>query len=147
MPLDTNDLKTNEIFLETVVVNKNEKGVIVAYNFSIHRVVDGRMVGFCQFNDVGDTRNLSLRGNIGYGIEEQYRGNHYAGKACFLLFDLARSHDMEYLYITCDPDNYASRKTCEYVGGILENIADVPTDNSLYLEEGSKQKCIYRVNF
>ena len=146
MPLDISGLKTNEIFLELAVANKNEKGLIVAYAFSIHLVANGKMVGWCQLNDVGDNRNLSLRGNIGYGIDEQYRGNHYAGKACFLLFELARSHDMEYLYITCDPDNYASRKTCEYVSGILEIIVDVPADNRLYLEEGSKQKCIYRVN-
>lgn len=27
-------------------------------------------------------------------------------------------------YITCNPDNYASKKTCEYAGGKLLEIAE-----------------------
>ena len=76
---------------------------------------------------------------------ENYRGHHYAGKICLLLFELAKGHGMKYLYITCNPDNYASRKTCEYAGCILESIIDLTTDNNMYLE-GEMQKCIYLFN-
>ena len=37
-----------------------------------------------------------------------HRGHHYAGKACKLLFQLAQRHGMEYVIITCNPDNYPS---------------------------------------
>ena len=144
MPLDTSDLKTDEIFLKLVYENINEKGLIDGYVFDICLVADEEIVGSCDLR-IGYIGNLYLRGNIGYKVHEQYRGNHYAGKACPLLFGLARSHGMEYLYISCNPDNYASRKTCEYAGGVLEAIVDIPADNSLYLE-GDRQKCIYRVN-
>ncbi len=38
---------------------------------------------------------------------------------------------MEYLYITCNPDNYASKKTCEYAGGKLLEIAELPEGNDM----------------
>lgn len=42
-----------------------------------------------------------------------------------------------------NPDNHASRKTCEYAGGTLEAIVDLPEDNDMYMD-GERQKCIYR---
>lgn len=72
-------------------------------------------MGSCDLR-IGHNENLYYGGNIGYRVEEAYRGNHYAGKACLLLFELARKHDLQYLIITCNPDNAASRKTCEYAG-------------------------------
>ena len=54
-------------------------------------------------------------------------------------------HNMNYLYITCNPDNYASRRTCEYAGGKFEAIVNLPTDTDMYIE-GERQKCIYLFN-
>ncbi len=70
-------------------------------------------------------------------------GQHLAGKACLLLFELARKHDLGYLIITCNPDNYASRKTCEYAGGELLEIVELPEDNDMR-EDGEFEKCIFR---
>lgn len=64
------------------------------------------------------------------------------GKACLLLFRLAQKHDMKYLYITCNPDNYASRKTCEYAGGKLMDIVELPEGNDMR-DRGESEKCIY----
>ena len=83
-------------------------------------------------------------GNIGYAVSEKYRGHHYAGKACLLLFELARKHKLGYVFITCDPDNYASRKTCEYAGGKLLEIAELLEDNDMRIENGKTNTCIYR---
>ncbi|GGB47210.1 hypothetical protein GCM10007199_10880 [Fictibacillus barbaricus] len=49
---------------------------------------------------------------------------------------------MEKLIFTCNPDNIASRRTCEYVGGNLLEIIDVPENNDMY-QQGEKKKCIY----
>ena len=65
-------------------------------------------------------------------------------KACLLLFELARKHKLGYVIITCDPDNYASRKTCEYAGGRLLEIAELPEDNDMRIENGKTKACIYR---
>lgn len=144
MFFDTENLKTDEIFLnldKTVDGNPAKKWV-PAYYFKINRVSDGKEVGHCDLR-VGNTERLFFGGNIAYTVYEKYRGNHYAGKACLLLLMLARTHNMKYLYITCNPDNYASRKTCEYAGGKLMAIIDLPTDNDMFLEDGETHKCIY----
>ena len=92
---------------------------------------------------IGHNEGVYYGGNIGYGVGEPHRGRHYAGKACLLLFQLAKKHGMDYLYITCNPENTASRKTCEYAGGVLEGVVDVPEDNDMY-QRGERKKCIYR---
>lgn len=48
-----------------------------------------------------------------------------------------------YLIITCNPDNYASRKTCEYVGGELPEIVEWPEENDMR-KNGEFEKCIYK---
>ena len=50
---------------------------------------------------------------------------------------------MDYLIITCVPANLASSRTCELAGGKFLEIADIPTDNNMYLE-GKRQVKIYR---
>lgn len=49
---------------------------------------------------------------------------------------------MDSLIITCNPDNRASAKTCEYAGGILKETAKLPVTNEMY-REGAREKCIY----
>ena len=50
---------------------------------------------------------------------------------------------MDYLIITCNPDNYASRKTCKYAGEIFEKIVQLPDENDMRID-GETEKCIYR---
>jgi len=146
MFFDINHLKTDEIFLKLEKKSEAnpEKKWVDAYHFKICLVSDKTEVGDCDFR-VGNTEKLYFGGNIGYNVYENFRGNHYAGKACLLLLDLAKMHNMDYLYITCNPDNHASRQTCIYAGGHLESIINLPTDNDMYLE-GDRQKCIYIFN-
>ena len=144
MFFDTSSLKSDELSLRLVrTVEANPaKGLVPFYEFKIC-LADGTEVGQCNFR-VGYSERLYFGGHIGYAVDEPFRGHHYAGKACLLLFELARMHGMPYLYITCSPDNIASRKTCEYAGGVLEAIADLPPDNDMY-QRGDRRKCIYRV--
>lgn len=143
MFFDTVFLKTDEIYLKLIKTSNGnpKKNWVPAYHFKICLLQDGTEVGNCDLR-VGHNKNTYYGGNIGYGVYELYRGNHYAGKAWLLLFRLAKLHGMECLYISCNPDNYASRKTCEYAGGVLKTIIYLPEDNDMYLE-GEKQKCIY----
>ncbi|MGC4032889.1 MAG: GNAT family N-acetyltransferase [Tepidisphaeraceae bacterium] len=52
-------------------------------------------------------------GHIGYGVFPPARGQHYAERACRLILPLAKKHGLEELWITTNPDNIASRRTCE----------------------------------
>ncbi len=143
MFFDTTFLKNDEIqlLLEKTAEGNEEKGWVPAYHFAICDL-EGTKMGTCDLR-LGHNDKLYFGGNIGYRVEEQYRGHHYAGKACFLLFELAKKHELEYLIITCNPDNYSSRKTCEYAGGKLLEIAELPADSDMR-ERGMTEKCIYR---
>ncbi|MBQ7875189.1 MAG: GNAT family N-acetyltransferase [Oscillospiraceae bacterium] len=138
-------MKNDEIHLvlEKTVEGNDIRGWVPAYHFAICNN-SGTKMGVCDLR-IGHNTNTYYGGNIGYEIYNEYRGNHYAGKACFLLFELAKKHGMKYLIITCDPDNHASRKTCEYAGGELLEIAELPEDNDMR-RIGDKEKCIFRFN-
>jgi tagatose 1,6-diphosphate aldolase len=95
---------------------------------------------------IGDTVHIKMyAGHIGYRVHPAYRGHHYAAKACRLLLPLARLHGMKTLWITCNPDNFASRRTCEILGASLIEIVDIPHDHEMYLS-GERQKCRYRID-
>lgn len=143
MFLNTDFLKNDEIqlVLEKTVDGDAKKEWVPAYHFTICSN-EGEKLGVCDLR-VGHNDKLYYGGNIGYCIEEEHRGHHYAGKACLLLFELARKHGMEYIIITCNPDNYASRKTCEYAGGDLLEIVELPEGNDMR-EDGELEKCIFR---
>ncbi|MDR2025365.1 MAG: GNAT family N-acetyltransferase [Hungatella sp.] len=142
MFIDTDFLRSDEIFLklEKTVEGNADKDWLPAYYFDICDK-GGTKIGKCDLR-IGHNEKVYYGGNIGYGIDKEYRGHHFAGKACMLLFELARKHHMEYLIITCNPDNYASRKTCEYAGGVLEEIVQLPDQNDMRLN-GETEKCIY----
>lgn len=53
---------------------------------------------------------------------------------------------MDYLIITCNPDNYASGRTCEYVGCHFIETVELPKDNNMRIEDGETEKCIFRID-
>lgn len=118
-----------------------EKQWLPAYYFDIC-LLDGTKIGHCDLR-IGHNNKTYIGGNIGYGIDEPYRGHRYAARACFLLFQQARKHDMSYIIITCVPTNTASSKTCQTAGGKYVETADIPKDNEMYAEE-KRQVMIYR---
>ena len=140
---EVDDLRTHEIFLKLneTCEAKPEKRWLPAYYFDIC-LLDGTSIGGCDLR-IGHNDKTYIGGNIGYSVKEEYRGHHYAGKACKLLFEQAKKHGMDYLIITCDPTNTASAKTCEYAGGEYVETAEIPEDNEMYAE-GKRQVMVYR---
>lgn len=137
------DLNDGEIFLKLrkTCGEKPEKRWLPAYYFDICRA-DGIKIGVCDLR-VGHNDKTYIGGNIGYGIDPPFRGRHYAAKACRLLFRQAKKHGMDHLFITCDPDNTASKKTCLAAGGAYMGTALIPKDNELYAD-GKRFASIYR---
>ena len=141
LPVD--GLRCSNIFLrlEKTCEAQPDKQWVPAYYFSVC-LQDGTKIGYCDLR-VGHNDRLYIGGNIGYGIDEAYRGHHYALKACELLFTLARKHHMGYVIITCDPENMASRRTCELAGGKYLETAAIPEWHNMY-EEGMRRVRVYR---
>ena len=142
--LDTACLKDGEIALSLnhTAPGDLDRDWVPAYHFDICDSA-GQKMGQCDLR-VGYNDKLYYGGHIGYRVHEPYRGHHYAEKACRLLFQLAKRHDMPYLIITCNPDNIPSRRTCERLGGELLEIAELPEDNDMRREDGETHKCIFR---
>lgn len=102
------------------------------------------MAGTLSFR-LADTEQIRMySGHIGYGVFPPARGHHYAERAVRLILPLARAHGIDHLWITCNPDNWPSRRTCERLGAELVEIVDIPKTNLLY-EKGERQKCRYRL--
>ena len=111
----------------------------VLYSIELH----GQRIGDCDLR-LGMNEELYYAGNIGYNIQKEYRGHGYAYEACRILFRLARTkYHMEELIITCSPDNIASKKTLQKLGGQLLETVEVPADHWLY-QRGETVKDIYR---
>ena len=127
-----------------------DRGWVPSYTFWMRlrdlpgRPAPLRIGGGCTLR-VGDTEGIELYyGNVGYHVYPAARGHHYAERATRLLIPLFRRHGLRTLWITCNPDNYASRRTCERLGMELTGILPVPPDDPLYAR-GDREKCRYRL--
>jgi predicted acetyltransferase len=121
------------------------KGKVPAYRFLMTRVRDGEELGSVELR-VGNTDDLVLyAGHIGYAVDLFRRGHHYAARSVRLLLPLAARHGLETIWITCNPDNLASRRTCELAGATLVEIVDLPPGSDMR-RHGETQKCRYRLD-
>src|SRR4051812_45984426 len=94
---------------------------------------------------IGTNREIELySGNIGYHVYPPARGHHYAERACRLALPLARRHGMRLIWITCNPDNTASRRTCERLGAKLIDTVPIPRDHP-FRSRGETAKCRYLI--
>jgi|LGOV01.1.fsa_nt_gb tagatose 1,6-diphosphate aldolase len=142
---DIEILSDNEIDL---IINakkpaNDDLGFVPAYHYHIKKHGMNDVIGQIDIR-IGHNSNTFYGGNIGYGVDEDFRGNGYASKAVRLLMEVAKKHNMNKVIITCNPDNIASRKTAERAGAALLEIVDLPEDNDMY-KSGETQKCIYEI--
>jgi tagatose 1,6-diphosphate aldolase len=118
------------------------RGWVPAYRFAMR--LDGveHAVGRLGFR-VGTTHAIEqYAGHLGYEVSLAFRGHRLAERSCRLILPLARRHGFQELWITCNPDNLASRRTCERLGAELIEIVDVPHDSEIFAP-GSERKCRY----
>jgi predicted acetyltransferase len=94
---------------------------------------------------IGDTPNLrQFIGHVGYNVYPAARGHHLAERATRLLLPLARRHGLSTLWITCNPENVPSHRTCQRLGATYVDTVDLPPNHDLYVR-GERQKCRYRL--
>lgn len=84
-------------------------------------------------------------GHVGYGVHPAFRGHRYASRSLRLLIPIARELKLDPLWITCDPENFASRRTCEIAGAKFIEIVEVPKTCIIH-RSGHPEKCRYRLN-
>jgi predicted acetyltransferase len=134
-----------QLLLDETHPANTAKGHVPEYRFKMVLAGQEEKIGGINLR-VGNTEHLTkYAGHIGYGVEPEHRGHHYAARSVRLLLPLARKHGLQALWITCNPDNTASRRTCELAGAEFIEIVDVPEDMDMY-QEGARQKCRYRLD-
>ena len=82
--------------------------------------------------------------NVGYEVNEPYRGNHYAAIALKLVLPIAKAHGMDHLFVSCGENNAASYRTIERCGESLLEIS-YPPEDWVYYRPGLPLKRIYRI--
>ncbi|MBT4498493.1 MAG: GNAT family N-acetyltransferase [Gemmatimonadetes bacterium] len=114
-----------------------------SYNFKISLHDKRGKIGNISLR-IGHTDHLRLyAGHIGYGIDLNHRGHRYAAKACQLVKQVALDHDFSEVWITCNPENFPSRRTCEIIGAEYVETVDLPSNTEMY-RLGERQKRRYR---
>ena len=63
-------------------------------------------------------------GHIGDGIRPSERGKGLGTRMIALALDKCRELSLERVLMCCDSDNFASARTIEKNGGVLENVVD-----------------------
>jgi predicted acetyltransferase len=146
--LDPGDLRDGDLLLrlaETRPADPTTRDRVPSYVFDIISAETGARAGEIHLR-LGNTEDLRMySGHIGYGVRPQFRGRRFAARALRLLIPLAQRHGFTELWVTCNPENVASRRTCELAGAEFVEIVDLPPHINIYLE-GAQRKCRYRLD-
>jgi tagatose 1,6-diphosphate aldolase len=121
------------------------KGWVAAYEFEMRVAGAPGAVGMVNFRAQDHPMLELYRGHIGYNVDSGHRGRHYAERAVRLLLPFIRRHGFSAVWITCNPDNKASRRTCERLGARLFEIVELPDTEEMYAR-GDRRKCRYRLD-
>jgi predicted acetyltransferase len=144
VPVDPGVLIDDELRLTLYEFAYHPLHKVPTYNFEMIHEGTGEEVGGIRLR-VGSTPHIELyAGHIGYNVLPRHRGHHYAARSVKMLVPLARRLGIDPLWITCDPQNHASRRTLELAGAHFIEIVDVPM-NCVIRQTGHPRKCRYRL--
>lgn len=133
----------DEIKLRLIETYKGSKGALPFYWWNIILKKNNDFIGKISFR-IGNNYHSYYNGNVGYEIDEEFRGKNYALKACKLILQVAKYHKITKLHLSCDFDNIASYKTIEKLGArLIEEI--VPPHDYIYYYNGIKLHKIYEL--
>ena len=134
--------------LELVLVNKTAqnpvKGHVPGYEFEMRLSGSTTVMGSIRLR-IGSAISLRYPGHVGYEVKEKFRGNHYAARSCKLLLPLAHAHGLKALWLTVDPGNIPSIKTCEYLHARYIETIPVPEEHPMH-DDGARYRRRYRLD-
>ena len=81
---------------------------------------------------IASTRALRYPGHIGYDVAPKYRGHCYAARSSQLLLPLACAHGLKTVWLSVNPDNTPSLKTCQLIGARYIETVRIPHDHEMY---------------
>jgi predicted acetyltransferase len=119
------------------------KGYVPAYEFQMRHPGGSLSLGTIRLR-IGSTAKLRYAGHIGYEVKKPFRGHRYAARSCRLLLPLAQAHGLKTLWLTVDPKNVPSQKTCEIIDAEYVETVRIPKDHEMY-QLGARYRRRYRL--
>ncbi len=138
-----NNIIGNRIHLSVIDKNQGNQDELPYYYYDIYLLNTTTQVGKISIR-IGHNYHSYFNGNVGYEINEEYRGNYYALEAVKLIIDVARYHCMNHIILTCGETNIASYKSIEKLGAKLIEIV-LPPKEYIFYYDGIKSHRIYRL--
>lgn len=138
-------LRDGDLTLELIKFAPHPVHKVPAYYFSMVDSGSGAELGAINLRVESNSHIELYAGHVGFTVHPPQRGHRYAARSLRLLIPLARRHGIHPLWITCDLDNVASRRSCEIAGAQFVEIVDVPA-NCIIHRSGHKQKCRCRLD-
>ena len=120
------------------------KRYVPGYEFEMRRPGKTVAMGSIRLR-VGYALALRYPGQIGYEIKPRFRGDRYAARSCRLLLPLARAHGLKAVWLTVDPKNIPSQKTCEILGVKHVETVRIPKEHEMYAK-GARYRRRYQMN-
>lgn len=124
--------------------NQGSQDELPFYYYDIYLLNTTTQVGKISIR-IGHNYHSYFNGNVGYEINEEFRGNHYALESVKLIIDVAKYHHMKHLILSCAEDNVASYKTIEKLDAQLIEVV-IPPKEYIFYYEGIEPHRIYRMD-
>lgn len=137
-------LSGERITLKIIEKHPGNEVLIPFYYYDIYENKSNQPIGKISIR-MGCNDQSYYNGHIGYEIDEAYRGHRYSLESALLVLQVAKFHQMAFIYVTCRETNQSSRKIIELLGGNLLEVATIPTSYFAW-HEGIEPHCIYQVN-
>ncbi|MGA8441650.1 MAG: GNAT family N-acetyltransferase [Candidatus Sulfotelmatobacter sp.] len=135
-------IEDTELALELTQVAPHPVHKVSTYFFRMLLTPSGSEAGRINLR-VGSIPHIELyAGHVGFAVHPVCRGNRYASRSLRLLLPLARELRLDPLWITCDPENLRSRRSCELAKAKFVATVSVP-QNCIIHQTGHPQKCRY----
>jgi predicted acetyltransferase len=119
------------------------KKYMPCYEFEMRHSEKGTGMGFIRLR-IGTDEELKYPGHIGYEVNEPFRGHRFAGRSTVLLKSFAKEHGLGAVWLTVDPSNLPSQKTCLKIGAEYVETATIPEWHRMYAE-GARLRRRYRL--
>lgn len=113
------DCSDRDIQLQFLRFAEHSVHGVATYFFRMVHLQTGEELGNINLR-VGSTPHIECyAGHVGFSVHEAHRGHRYAARSIALLGPIAKEIGFASLWITCDPENVASRRTLELAGAEL----------------------------
>lgn len=138
-------LQDGELVLELFEMALHRIHRVPTYHFRMVHRDSLEELGGINLRVGSDPHIERYAGHVGYSVQPVHRGHRYASRSLRLLIPLAGKLHLNPLWVTCDPENIASRRTCELAGAKFVEIVNVP-EHCIIHRKGHIRKCRYRLD-